>query len=49
MAEKRWSIIKETATVVYLKLPYEVLEKRLHNLKDRGVVLKEGQTLHGFV
>lgn len=36
---------KETATVVYLKLPYEVLEKRLHNLKDRGVVLKEGQTL----
>lgn len=37
---------KETATVVYLKLPYEALEKRLHNLEDRGVVLKEGQTLH---
>lgn len=32
-------------TVVYLKLPFEKLEKRLHNIKGRGVVLKEGQSL----
>ena len=32
-------------TIVYLKLPFEKLEKRLHNIKGRGVVLKEGQTL----
>ena len=32
-------------TVVYLKLSYEDLAKRLGNLKGRGVVLKEGQTL----
>lgn len=37
--------LKEIGTVVYLKLPYEVLEKRLHNIKGRGVVLKEGQKL----
>ena len=37
--------LKAIGTVVYLKLPYEVLEKRLHNIKGRGVVLKDGQTL----
>lgn len=38
--------LKEIGTVVYLKLPYETLEKRLHNIKGRGVVLKDGQTLY---
>lgn len=37
--------LKEIGTVVYLKLPYEILEARLHNIKGRGVVLREGQTL----
>lgn len=32
-------------TVIYLKLDYPVLKRRLGNLKGRGVVLKEGQTL----
>ena len=36
---------QEIGTIVYLKLPYEDLKKRLGNLKGRGVVLKEGQTL----
>lgn len=31
--------------VVYLKLSYEDLKKRLGNLVDRGVVLKDGMTL----
>lgn len=35
---------KEIGTIVYLKLSYEDLAKRLGNLKGRGVVLKEGQT-----
>lgn len=30
--------------VVYLKISYEDLEKRLGNLVDRGVVLKDGMT-----
>lgn len=37
--------LKEISTVVYLKLSYEEVEKRLGNLVDRGVVLKEGMTL----
>lgn len=32
-------------TVVYLKLPYLALRRRLGNLKARGVVLREGQSL----
>lgn len=37
--------LREIGTVVYLKLSYEALEKRLGNLKTRGVVLKDGYTL----
>lgn len=37
--------LKEIGTVVYLKVSYAVLEKRLADIKGRGVVLKEGQTL----
>lgn len=32
-------------TVIYLKLEYKDLKRRLGNLKNRGVVLKDGQTL----
>lgn len=37
--------LKEISTVVYLKLSYEEVAKRLGNLTDRGVVLKDGMTL----
>ncbi|MBQ6856242.1 MAG: shikimate kinase [Lachnospiraceae bacterium] len=37
--------LKAIATVVYLKVSYEELEKRLGNLQERGVVLKDGMTL----
>ncbi len=37
--------LKEMGTIVYLKLPYEVIKKRLGDLKKRGVALKEGFTL----
>lgn len=36
---------KETGTVLYLKVSYNTIEKRIRNPKKRGVVLKEGQTL----
>lgn len=36
---------KEIATVLYLSVSYETLEERLGDLKNRGVVLKDGQTL----
>lgn len=37
--------LREIGTVVYLALPYEEIEKRLSDIKGRGVVLREGQTL----
>lgn len=37
--------LKSIGTVVYLKQNLRVLQRRLRNLKERGVVLKEGQTL----
>ncbi len=37
--------LKEISTVVYLKISCEDLERRLGNLKDRGVALREGMTL----
>lgn len=38
--------LKEIGTIVYLKVSFPVLEKRLSDIKGRGVVLKEGQTLY---
>ena len=37
--------LKNIATVIYLRLSYEELRRRLGNLKNRGVVLRKGQTL----
>lgn len=37
--------LRENGTVVYLKMSYEEMCKRLGDLKVRGVVLKEGFTL----
>ena len=37
--------LKEMGTVVYLKLPYEIIARRLGDLKKRGVALKDGFTL----
>ena len=36
---------QEIGTVVYLKLSYDTVKKRLGNLQKRGVVLEKGQTL----
>lgn len=37
--------LRTLGTVVYLKLSYETIERRLGDLKARGVALKEGFTL----
>jgi len=36
---------KEIGTVVYLQVSFETINRRISNAKNRGVVLKEGQTL----
>lgn len=43
--ERAMKHLKKIGTVVYLKVSYDELNKRLGNLKERGVALKEGQTL----
>lgn len=37
---------KEIGTIIYLKTSYETINARISNAKNRGVVLKEGQTLY---
>ena len=44
-SEKAMQHLKALGTVVYLKLEYEQLSRRLGNLHNRGVVLREDQTL----
>lgn len=43
--EEAMNHFKEIGTVVYLKVPFETINSRISNAKNRGVVLKEGQTL----
>ena len=39
---------KEISTVVYLRVGFDDLRQRLGDLKDRGVVLRDGMTLRGL-
>lgn len=39
---------REIGTVIYLQLPYAEIENRLGDLKERGVALKDGQTLQSL-
>lgn len=44
--EKAMMHLHEHGTVVYIRLPYAEIKKRLGNLATRGVTLRPGQTLH---
>lgn len=35
---------KEIGTIVYLQISFDIINRRLKNAKNRGVVLKDGQT-----
>lgn len=43
--EEAMQHFKEIGSVVYLQTSFEQINKRISNAKNRGVVLKEGQTL----
>ena len=43
--DKAMQHLKTLGRIVYLQLPYEVIERRLGDLKKRGVALKDGFTL----
>lgn len=40
--------LREIGIVVYIKLSYETIENRLGNIKQRGVVFREGQILEAL-
>ena len=44
-SEKAMMHLKTLGTVIYLRLPCSTLKKRLGNMKRRGVVMRDGQTL----
>ena len=43
--KKAMQHLHQQGLVVYIRLPYEEIEKRLSNLATRGVTLRPGQTL----
>lgn len=46
--EKAMEHLDFIATICYLRLSYESIEERLGDLEERGVVLREGQTLRSL-
>lgn len=44
--EEAMAHLKEIGTIVYLEVSFSTLKKRLSDIKGRGVVLREGQTLY---
>ncbi|MBQ2293824.1 MAG: shikimate kinase [Spirochaetales bacterium] len=43
--EKAMNNLKNIGNVVYLQLPYEEIEKRIHNITTRGLAMAKGKTL----
>lgn len=43
--EKAMNYLRENSNVIYLKLSYKAIAERLGDLRERGVVLKKGETL----
>jgi len=43
--EEAMKHLKDIGTVVYLEVGYETIEERVSNVKGRGVVLRDGQSL----
>lgn len=46
--QKAMEHLRDIGRIVYLSLSYESIEKRLGDLNERGVALKEGQTLQSL-
>lgn len=45
LSKKAMDNLKNNGTVVYLKVPYDEIKRRLSNITTRGIVFKEGQGL----
>ena len=45
LCEDAMKHLSQIGTVVYLRLPLEVIKKRIRNFATRGIAMKEGETL----
>lgn len=45
LSENAMEHLKRIGTVVYLRVSFEAVQKRIHNLATRGIAFSEGQTL----
>jgi len=48
LEERAMEHLRKTSLVVFLHLSYETIEKRLSNIKTRGIAMKKGQTLRNL-
>lgn len=44
-SEKAMAHLRSLGKIIYLRLGYEEMEKRIKNITTRGIVLKDGETL----
>lgn len=45
-SEKAMRHLKSLGKIIYLELSFEEMEKRIRNIKTRGIVLRNGETLY---
>lgn len=43
--EEAMKHLREIGAVIYLQVDFDIIQKRIRNIRQRGVVLREGQTL----
>ena len=48
-SKKGMEHLSEGGKIVFLNVPEEVILTRLHDIRGRGVVLRDGQTLHQMI
>lgn len=44
-SQKAMEHLKKNSTVVYLKISFETMERRISNMESRGILLGDGETL----
>lgn len=45
LEEEAMAHLSQNGTVVFVRLPYATIEKRLQNMRTRGIAMEKGQTL----
>ena len=48
LEDRAMETLKENGVIVFIRLSYETIEKRLRNISTRGIAMKKGQTLQSL-